>query len=90
MLIAEARDLVARHTQNQKRITTLRQALEELKPSFAESATTTARLAVQVGSQPVTITTEIPKDMAMAIFTAELTRLVADQTAVERVFGSIA
>lgn len=90
MNITEARELVERHDANQRRIAKLRQALDELKPGFAEAKTTTARLTVQVGPMEPTLTVDMPKHLAVALLTDDLKRLEGEQAGIAQRLAAVA
>lgn len=86
MNIEEASELIARHARNNERIVGVKLALSELK----DDDRAVARLAVHVGSLDPTAIVEVPKQLAIVIYSDELARLKKDQASIEARMASVA
>lgn len=86
MNIAEATELVARHTRNAERIQGVKLALVELRSDDRA----VARLSVGVASLSPTTVIDAPKNLAIVIFGDELARLTKEQDAIEARLAGVA
>lgn len=86
MNIEEASQLIARHARNAERMMGVSLALSELK----DDDRAVARLAVHVGALDPTAIVEVPKKLAIVIYSDELARLKKDQAAIEARMAGVA